>query len=81
MASKFISDWRQRVRLDGKVGASDDVVLGAPQASVLRPLLFILSIFELFYIVEDHIVGCACDIMIYVVIPIDGFWVLKWWNR
>ena len=54
--SEFLNDRRQRVRLDGKVSASVDVVLGVARGTVLRPLLFILHAFELIYIFGDHIV-------------------------
>ena len=55
--SELLSDRRQRERLDGKVSASVDVVSGVIQGSVLEPLLFILYTFELFHIVENHMVG------------------------
>ena len=67
--SEFLSDRRQRVRLDGKVNASVDVVSGVFQGSVLGPLLFILHPSELFRIIGYHIVGYADDITIYAVIP------------
>ena len=39
------------------------------QGSVLEPLLFILYTFELFQIVENHMVRYADDTAIYTVIP------------
>ena len=42
IVSEFFSDRRQRVRFDGKVSASVDVVSGVPLDSALGPLLFIL---------------------------------------
>ena len=38
---------------------------GVAQGSVLRPLLFIVYIFEFFHIVGNHIVGYAIDTTIY----------------
>ena len=67
--SKFLSDRRQCLRLNSKVNASADVVSGVSQSSVLRPLLLIFYISELFHIVENHIMGYAQDTMIYAVIP------------
>ena len=62
--SEFLSNRKQRVRLDGKVSASVDWVLG-----VLGSLLFILYISKLFHIVENHIVNYADASTIYAVIP------------
>ena len=42
IVSEFLSDRRQRVRLEGKFIALVDVVSGVPQDSVLGRLLFIL---------------------------------------
>ena len=45
LGSQFHSDRRQRVRLDGKISLSVDLVLGALlQGSVLEPLLFYCTI-------------------------------------
>ena len=41
IVSHFFSDRRQRVRLEGKVRVSVDVVSGVPHGSVFGPLLFI----------------------------------------
>ena len=60
---------KQRVRLGGKVSASDDVISGVPQGSVLRPLLFILYTSELFHIVANNIAGYADDTVIYAFFP------------
>ena len=66
--SDILSASRQRVRLDGEVSASIDVVSGVLQSTILRPLLFILYVSELFYIVGNHIVGYAGDTTNYAVI-------------
>ena len=55
--------------LDGMVSASINVVLGAPQGSILGPFLFILYTSELFHIVGHHIVGYTDDTTIYEAIP------------
>ena len=67
---KLLSDRRQRVRLDGKVSASVDVVLGVPQTSVLEQLLFKLYTSEVFHTDKNHIVSYADDATIYIVIAI-----------
>ena len=68
IVSKFLSDRRQQVRLNGKVSTSVDRVSGVAKGSVLGPLLVVLYISELFYIVRNHIVGYADDSTIYEVI-------------
>ena len=69
IVSKFLSDIRQRVRLDGKVSALVNVISGVTQGSVLGPLLCILYSSELFHIVRNHIVGYADDTTIDALIP------------
>ena len=76
IASKFLSDRRQRVCLDGKVSASVDVVSGVPQASVLRPLLCILDTSELFHIVGNRI-ECMRMILRSMQLFLDRLRVLK----
>ena len=69
IVSEFLSDRRQRGRLDGNVGASVDLVSGVPQWCVLGPLFFILYTSELVNIVRNHSVGYANDPTINAVIP------------
>ena len=71
IVSGFLSDRRQRVRLDRKVSALVNVVSGGGggQGSVLRPLLFIFYTSKLFRIVGNHIMGYADGAMIYAVLP------------
>ena len=64
IASEFLNDRRQRVRLVGKVRASVDVVSGVSPFSGLEPLLFILYTSEFFYIPSY-----SDDTTIYAVIP------------
>ena len=67
--SQFLSDRKQRIRLDDKASASVDVVSGVPQSSALEPLLFILYTSDRFPITGNHIVGYADDTTIYAIIP------------
>ena len=71
IVSEFFSDTRQRVRLEGKVNASVDVVSGVPLGSVLEPLLFILYTSEFFHIARNHIVGYAPE----EVMSLPSYWV------
>ena len=83
IVSEFLSDRRQRVRMDGKICASIDVVSGVTQSKNLRPLLFILYTSELINIVGNHIVGYADDTTIYAVIskPLSCHQVLESINQ
>ena len=70
IVSEFLGDRQHRMRLDGKVCASVDVVSGLPRgSSVSEPLSFTFYTSEFFHIVENHIVGFADDTTIYVNIP------------
>ena len=64
-----LSDRRQREHLDGKIHASVDMISGALQGSILKPLLFILYTSKLFRVVGYRIVSYADDTTIYAVIP------------
>ena len=66
LVSEFLSDRKQRMRLDGKASASVDVASGVEQSRVLGQLL-ILYTSDLIHIV-NHIVG-ADDFTIHAVIP------------
>ena len=56
---EFLSDRKPRLRLDGKVLASVDIVSEVSQGSVLEPLLCTLYTSELFHIVGNDIVAYA----------------------
>ena len=65
IVSEFLTDRRQRVRVDGKVSVSVNVVSGVAQGSVLRLLLCILYTSEFYHIVWNDIAGYAADSTIY----------------
>ena len=43
-----------------------------PQGSVLGPILFLLYTFEVFYILEDKLIGYADDSTLKAVVPSPG---------
>ena len=83
IVSEFLSDRRQRVRLDGKVSESFDVISGVPEGSVLGPRLFILYTTTRFKNFGNHIVGYTDDTTIYAVIraPLLRLQLMKFLNQ
>ena len=59
--TQFLSNRPKHVMVDGCRTKLVDVVSGAPQGSVLGPLLLILYTSELFYILENKLIGYADD--------------------
>ena len=68
----FFPNRLQHVMVDGCRSKLDDVVSGVPQGSVLGPLLFLLYSSELFYILENKLIGCADDSILIAVVPSTG---------
>ena len=58
--------------LDGYRIKLVNVVLGVPQGSVLRPLLFLLYTSELFSILENMLIGYADDSTLMAFVPSPG---------
>ena len=58
--------------VDGCRSKLDNIVSGAPQGSVLCPLLFILYNSELFSILENKLIGYADDSTLIAFVPSPG---------
>ena len=69
---QFLSNQSQHVLVDGCLCKLVNVVSGVPQGSVLGPLLFLLFTLELFWILEDHLIGYAEDSTLMAVVPSPG---------
>ena len=61
----FLSNRSQRVILDNKQSSSSDVLSGAPQGTVLAPLLFLLFINDISLQVQSKIRLNADDVILY----------------
>ena len=58
--------------MDGCLSKLVNVVSGVPQGSVLGQLLFLLYTSELFYILENKLIGYADDSTLMAVVPSPG---------
>ena len=59
--TQFLSHRSQQVMVDGYRSKLVNVVSGVTQGSVLGPLLFLLYTSELFFILENKMIGYADD--------------------
>ena len=67
--TQFQSNRSQHVVVDGYRSKLVNLVSGAPQGSVLSPLLFLLYTSELFSILENKLTGYADDSPLIAVVP------------
>ena len=70
--TQFLSDRSQHVMVDGCRSKLVNVVSGVPQGSVLGPLLFLLYTSELFFVLENKLIGYADDSTLIAVVPSPG---------
>ena len=65
MVCSYLTDRRQRVKVNGSLSSWKEVKLGVPQGSVLGPLLFDIFINVFFLLNETEICNYAGDTTIY----------------
>ena len=70
--TQFLSVRSQHVMVDGCRRKLVNVVSGVPQGNVLGPLLFLLYTSELYYILENKLIGYADDSTLIAVVPSPG---------
>ena len=70
--TQFLSNLSLQVMADGCQSKLVNVLSGVPQGSVLGPLLFLLYTKELFYILENKLIGYADDSTLMAVVPSPG---------
>ena len=70
--TQFLSNRSQHVMMDGCRSELIKVVSGVPQGSVLSPSLFLLYTSELFFILENKLIGYADDTTLMAVVPSPG---------
>ena len=71
--TQFLSNRSHHVMVDGCRSKLVNVVSGAPQGSVLGPLLFPLYTSEVFSILENMLIGYADDSTLMAVVPSPDF--------
>ena len=70
--SQFLSNQSQHVMLDGCRSKLVNFVSGVPQGGVLVPCLFLLYTSELFFVLENKLIGHADDSTLIAVVPSQG---------
>ena len=70
--TQFLSNRSLYVLVDGCRSKMVNIVSGGQQGSVLGPLLFLLYISELFFKLENKLIGYADDSTLMAVVPSPG---------
>ena len=70
--TQFLSNRSLQVMVDGCRSKLVNVVSGVPQGSVLGPFLFLLDTSELFFILENMLIGYADESTLMAVVPSPG---------
>ena len=72
LLTQFLSNRSQHVMVDGCQSKLVDILSGVPQCSVWGPLFFLLYTSELFFILENNVMGYADDSTLMAVVPPPG---------
>ena len=72
LLTQFLCNRSQHVVVSGCLIKLVKVVSAVPQGSVLGPLFFLLYTSELFYILENKLIGYADDSTLMAVVPSPG---------
>ena len=57
----YLSNRKQRVKINDTYSSLGDILFGAPQGSILGPLLFNIFICDMFYFLEDYGIANYAD--------------------
>ena len=53
LVQSYLSNRKQINKINTELGSSEEVLFGVPQGSILRPLLFNIFLYDLFFIMND----------------------------
>ena len=61
LVNSYLSNRKQRVKINNKYSSWSEILFGVPQGSILGPLLFNIFICDMFYFLEDYDIANYAD--------------------